>query len=1129
MRNPILLTILIGILVTCLSGCGPQSRDEVRILVFSKTTVYRHASIPDGKQMLQELAAEQGWVVDTTEDDSAFTEENLKRYSVVVFLSTTGDVLTNEQQVDFQRYIQAGGSFVGIHAASDTEYGWPWYGRLVGAYFDNHPNNPNVRTATMRVVNKDHPSTRFFGQPDWERTDEFYNFKEIYHGPNDGIIPLIEIDETTYEGGTNGDFHPMSWYHAYDGGRAWYTNFGHTKETYSEPKFREHVLGGLTYAIGENLPLDYTQVRTLQAPDERRFAVQVLAENLHEPGEIDFLPDGRILFTQRRGQLQLLNPSDQTIRTVGELDVFSKFEDGLVGLAIDPKFYRNQWIYLYYAPNTHDSLFRLSRFKFRGDSLDKATETVMLEVPVQRKTCCHTGGSIEFGPDRMLYLSTGDDTNPFGTRYAPINEKPGFEPWDAQRSSGNTMDLRGKILRIIPESDGSYSIPEGNLFPRDGSQGRPEIYVMGCRNPYRIAVDQRKGWVYWGDVGPDGRKDSVRGPKGYDEFNLAKKAGFHGWPYFVGHNYAYQDFDFQAKKGGKPFDFIQPVNYSPNNTGVHKLPTATPPLVWYPYDISWEFPELGQGSRNAMAGPVYYYEDHADKPHRFPKYFDGKVFMYDFMRNWVFLATVDEQGRLEVIEPFLPKLTLSSPMDMAFGPDGSLYVLEYGLRWFTGNPDARLIRIEYAEGNRAPLPKIQADVLAGAAPLTVNVSASGTIDYDADEQLSYTWTWPDGSTQQGETGSFTFTEAGIYKAQLTVTDKAGNQASKTTEVLVGNAPPEIALDLPGNRTFFWTGRRIPYRIRVNDAEDGSSEAGTLSLKQIAASFDYTANSEDPTIEAQDHASLANQGKAPGETLLTTVGCIACHGIKEHVVGPSYTEVAQRYVERSDAIPYLIGKIRNGGSGMWGGKVMPAMPQVTEGQAQQMAQYILSLAQTKESIPLRGEFVFDQHEGDAPYDAYTLRVSYEDQGHAPIQPLSTYQENTWRSAFIYPGEEANPRNSKHIRFNQQKNIQLLLIRGEGYAGLDSYDLTDLTEVALDYEGIRNDITLEIRLDAEDGPLWGSKALSSTGQDEFQQALIPVTPTQGTHMLYLVPRTTKPAPAKDNVIRIKSLRVIPGKSS
>src|SRR5213594_888911 len=201
----------------------PAHGQEPRVLVFSKTVAFRHSSIPNGIAAIRKLGQENGFAVDATEDAGAFTQKNLARYSAVVFLNTTGDVLNAAQQDVFERYIQAGGGYVGVHAATDTEYDWPWYGRLAGAYFNGHPGNPNVRRGTFRVLDKSHPATE--GLPDrWEREDEFYNFKSI--APD--IHVLIDIDEKSYEGRTNGDRHPMSWYHTFDGGRAFYTNLGHT-------------------------------------------------------------------------------------------------------------------------------------------------------------------------------------------------------------------------------------------------------------------------------------------------------------------------------------------------------------------------------------------------------------------------------------------------------------------------------------------------------------------------------------------------------------------------------------------------------------------------------------------------------------------------------------------------------------------------------------------------------------------------------------------------------------------------------------------------------------------------------------------------------------------------------------
>lgn len=212
------------------------------ILVFAKTAGFRHESIPKGKEALLLMGKENNFVVDTTEDASFFTAKKLKQYDAVVFLSTTGDVLNAEQQKAFEDYIRSGKGFVGIHSATDTEYEWPWYCKLVGANFASHPKQ---QKAMLHVTDATHLSTKHLPAK-WERFDEWYNFKNM----NNDVKVLLTIDEKTYQGGKNGDNHPMAWYHRFDGGRAFYTALGHTDESYKEEQFLKHVLGGINYAMG---------------------------------------------------------------------------------------------------------------------------------------------------------------------------------------------------------------------------------------------------------------------------------------------------------------------------------------------------------------------------------------------------------------------------------------------------------------------------------------------------------------------------------------------------------------------------------------------------------------------------------------------------------------------------------------------------------------------------------------------------------------------------------------------------------------------------------------------------------------------------------------------------------------
>ncbi|PWK78893.1 hypothetical protein LX99_01346 [Mucilaginibacter oryzae] len=236
MKKLLTICLLIG---TALS----QAMAKDKVLIFYKTAGFKHASIQVGIPAIIKMGQENNFDVDTTANAEKFTADNLKQYKAVIFLSTTGDVLNDTQQTAFEQYIKHGGGFVGVHSATDTEYGWPWYGKLVGAYFKSHPKQQ--QEAVLNVVDKNFIATKHLPET-WKRLDEWYNYKWI----GDDLHVLIKIDEKSYEGGENGENHPMSWYHNFDGGRAFYTALGHTDASYSEPLYLEHLLGGIKYAMG---------------------------------------------------------------------------------------------------------------------------------------------------------------------------------------------------------------------------------------------------------------------------------------------------------------------------------------------------------------------------------------------------------------------------------------------------------------------------------------------------------------------------------------------------------------------------------------------------------------------------------------------------------------------------------------------------------------------------------------------------------------------------------------------------------------------------------------------------------------------------------------------------------------
>ncbi|MGW5306322.1 ThuA domain-containing protein [Streptomyces griseoluteus] len=242
----LLTTTAVGaaLLLGCVTGPAAAKPSETgRVLVFSKTAGFRHDSIPDGVAAVQQLGATDGLTVDATEDAGAFTTRNLRRYDAVVFLSTTGDVLDAAQQRAFEGYIRQGGGYVGVHAAADTEYDWPFYGGLAGAWFDSHPA---IQPATVVIEDHAHPSTAALPAR-WERTDEWYNYRS---NPRARAHVLASLDESSYSGGTMSGDHPIAWCQSYQGGRAFYTGGGHTRDSYADPAFRAHLRGGLRWATG---------------------------------------------------------------------------------------------------------------------------------------------------------------------------------------------------------------------------------------------------------------------------------------------------------------------------------------------------------------------------------------------------------------------------------------------------------------------------------------------------------------------------------------------------------------------------------------------------------------------------------------------------------------------------------------------------------------------------------------------------------------------------------------------------------------------------------------------------------------------------------------------------------------
>ncbi|MEU5942753.1 ThuA domain-containing protein [Micromonospora sp. NPDC047548] len=804
-----------------LPAAAPAAAEPFAVLVFSKTAGFRHDSIPAGLAAIRKLGADNGFTVDATEDGAAFTDTNLAKYQAVIWLSTTGDVLDPDQQAAFERYIRAGGGYVGVHAASDTEYSWAWYGDLVGAYFAGHPAN---QQATVKVEDHAHPSSVTL--PDrWSRFDEWYNFQS---NPRGDVHVLASLDETSYAPGAGamGADHPTAWCQDFDGGRAWYTGGGHTQESYAEPEFLTHLLGGIRTAAG-------VAKADCGASKTSSFEKVTLDSNTNNPMELDVAPDGRVFYVERDGRVQIVKPDTGNTVTALRLSVFTGNEDGLIGLRLDPDFADNGWVYLYHAPNDGVARNLVSRFTVTGDTIDPASRKDVLRVDTQRNTCCHAGGSMVFDRAGNLYLATGDNTNPFESdAFTPIDERPGRQDYDAQRTSGNTNDLRGKVIRIHPEDDGTYTVPAGNLFAPGTAKTRPEIFAMGFRNPFRIGIDPATDTLYVADYGPDaGAANPNRGPEGTVEWNIVDRPGNYGWPYCTGANYAYNDYQFPSGPSGAKFDCAAPVNDSPNNTGLTNLPPAIAATVDYDYSGNPRFPEIGGGGA-PMGGPVYRYD--ADNPsnRKWPAYYDGKALFGEWNQSKMYTMQVGATGRTLVdINQLLTGMTFIRPMDFEFGSDGALYLIEWGSGFGGNNDNSGVYRIDYIAGERAPIAQASADPTSGPAPLTVRFSSAGSRDPDGGT-LTYAWAFGDGQNSTEANPTHTYATAGNYTAQLTVTNPSGRTAVANVPVTVGNTAPTVTIEFPPNGGFFDWGDQVRYTVKVTDPEDGAVDCDRVKLQVL---------------------------------------------------------------------------------------------------------------------------------------------------------------------------------------------------------------------------------------------------------------------------------------------------------
>jgi len=870
-------------------------------------------------------------------------------------------------------------------------------------------------------------------------------------------------------------------------------------------------LSRMTFAFGVSIGLVTllsTAAVSAEEVDPQRFEKTIVLGGLVQPMELDVMPDGRIFLIELGGTIKVFDPTTGLASIVGQLAVTTANENGLIGMAIDPNFKENGWVYLQYSPPDFSGQY-ISRFDFRDEKIDLTSEKRLFSYEEQRRECCHHAGSMEFGPDGNLYIGTGDNTNPFNDSegFAPIDQRSDRGPWDAQRTSANTKNNNGKILRIRPEPDGTYSIPDGNLFPKDGSVGHPEIYVMGCRNPWRISLDQRTGYLYWGDVGPDAGSDGARGPRGYDEINQARQAGNFGWPYFVGNNFAYGMFDFTTGEIGQPQDPFKPINRSVNNAGANELPPAQAAMIYYPAGSSTEFPEVGSGGRTACAGPVYHHDANLRSETNFPEAYDRTLFAFEWSRNWILAVHLDGDSNPVKLEPFMPGTPFIRPIDLQFDAAGSLYVIEYGETWGV-NPDARLARVDYVRGNRRPTAVAKADHTVGREPLTVRLSASDSSDKDGD-LLRYRWT----SVRAGEESSgrqsistdaeadVTFDRPGVYTVELEVVDSAGVADVSSLPIVVGNTPPEVAFVEPRDGDFYTPGQPIRYQLVVRDREDGTSDAEQADEDDWQL-IESQASSR-LLVEAIPRTATTSDGNVhPGLALIRKSDCLNCHAANRRLVGPSFVEIADKYRNDPHQLEKSVDRVRHGSTGVWGKVGMLPHLQHTEAEVTRMVEYVYSVT-AGASNPTAHGFTNDI---PVPEKAgtLTLEATYTDQGRDDIPRLVGVDAITLRSRHVQAEAANEAQRTKKLRAETAQGKRFMgSIEHNAFLRFDAVPLDGLKALQVRVASAGSGGVIEVRRGGVDGPLLGAMAVDVNGNwEDFRVQRIELTPTAGRDTVYLV---------------------------
>jgi len=725
------------------------------------------------------------------------------------------------------------------------------------------PPESNVQQATVSVTDRQHPANK--GLPlTWTRSDQWINWDP---NPTGTVQTIAQVQEHTYNAGLsgNGAFHPISWCRDYDGGRSFYTGMGRTDASYTtDTKFLGHLLGAIQWTTGlvrgdcqATIASNYKVERLTAANQPGQL------DQIGEPHGLTIAPDGTVFYIGKAacptgpvvdwndpnvglgcGTIHSWDPRTKQVKLLTTLKVMGnrgsgselvKNEEGLVGITLDPNFADNGWFYVFWMP--HESIDRVNRVGQRtvsrftydkaNQSIDQATRKDLLHWDTQIHSCCHAGGGMTFDESGNLFIGSGDNNSSGGSDgYSGNNwteEFAGLSFQDARRTAGNTNNLNGKILRIHPEPDGTYSIPDDNLFTGQeggGGKARPEIYVMGVRNIARIAWDKANHWLTAAWVGPDaGAPSPELGPAKYETATIITQPGNHGWPYCMGDRQPYRDrstTDASVLTGW--YDCDNPKNESPRNTGLVNLPPVRDNMIWYSpqgggpvfpkrtdgsglptyvqSETTYTQPYLTGGGQAIMDGPTYHRSQvDVNSGVAWPAYWENKWFIGDesngnnrvsIMVNPDTATSAGAPAFAEDLRRIIPPgsngtTQLQSWMDAKFGADGALYMLDYGGGFFTLHGNQKLIRITYQGGQATPNP-------SQATAISATPSTPRTIAFSSNRVGGVAWQWDFGDGTKGSTAphpNHTYKRYGTFQATLKVTYADGEVVTSTIPVTAG--------------------------------------------------------------------------------------------------------------------------------------------------------------------------------------------------------------------------------------------------------------------------------------------------------------------------------------------------------